>query len=51
MMAGLAAAHGEQKTVMIDATDQTAPRTAISRAVNKGGRGRLIGRTKGGMNH
>ena len=50
MMAGLAAEHGEQKTVMIDATYLKAHRTATSMGVKKGGRGRLIGRTKGGMN-
>ncbi len=36
MMAGLAAAHGEQKTVMIDATYLKAHRTATSMAVKKG---------------
>ncbi|GAB5463330.1 MAG: hypothetical protein HoeaKO_34210 [Hoeflea alexandrii] len=50
MMVGLAAEHGEEKTVMIDATYLKAHRTATSMAVKKGGRGRLIGRTKGGMN-
>ncbi|HBB85270.1 MAG TPA: IS5 family transposase [Sulfitobacter sp.] len=50
MMAGLAAEHGEQKTVMIDATYLKAHRTATSMGVKKKGRGRLIGRTKGGMN-
>ena len=50
MMAGLAAEHGEEKTVMIDATYLKAHRTATSLGVKKGGRGRLIGRTKGGMN-
>lgn len=37
MMTGLAAAHGEQKTVMIDATYLKAHRTATSMAVKKGG--------------
>ena len=36
MMAGLAAEHGEQKTVMIEATYLKAHRTATSMAVNKG---------------
>lgn len=35
---------------MIDATYLKAHRTASSMAVKKGMRGRLIGRTKGGMN-
>jgi transposase len=50
MMAGLAAEHSERKTVMIDATYLKAHRTATSMGVKKGGRKRLIGRTKGGMN-
>ena len=50
MMASLAANHGEEKAVMINATYLKAHRTAISMAVKKGVRGRLIGRTKGGMN-
>jgi len=37
MMMGLAAEHGEQKTVMIDATYLKAHRTATSMAVKKGG--------------
>ena len=49
-MTGLAAEQGEKKTVMIDATYLKANRTATSMGVKKGGRGRLIGRTKGGMN-
>lgn len=49
MMAGLAAEHGEDKTVIIDATYLKAHQTATSMGVKKGGRGRLIGRTKGGM--
>ena len=48
MMAGLAAEHGEKKTVMIDATYLKAHRTATSLGVKKGRRGRMIGRTKGG---
>ncbi len=49
-MTGLAAQHGEKKTVMIDATYLKANRTASSLGVKKGGRGRLIGRTKDDMN-
>ena len=37
MMAGLATEHGEQKTVMIDATYLKARRTATSLGVKKGG--------------
>ena len=37
MMAGLASEHGEQKTVMIDATYLKAHRTATSMGVKKGG--------------
>ena len=37
MMAGLAAEHGEEKTVMIDATYLKAHRTATSLGVKKGG--------------
>ena len=37
MMAGLAAEHGETKTVMIDATYLKAHRTATSMGVKKGG--------------
>jgi len=36
MMMGLAAVHGEEKTVMIDATYLQAHRTASSFAVKKG---------------
>ncbi|WP_085983430.1 IS5 family transposase [Sagittula stellata] len=50
IMAGLAGEHGEETTVMIDATHLKAHRTASSLGGEKGGRGRLIGRTKGGMN-
>jgi hypothetical protein len=50
MMAALAAEHGQKKTVIIDATYLKAHRTATSLGVKKRGRGRLIGRTKGGMN-
>ena len=63
MMAGLAAEHGEEKTVMIDATYLKAHRTATSMAAKKGvrppdplpgralqGNGPRGGRTKGGMN-
>ncbi|UCD68953.1 MAG: IS5 family transposase [Betaproteobacteria bacterium] len=37
-------------TLMIDATHRKTHRTASSMGLKKGGRGRLIGRTKGGMN-
>ncbi len=37
MMAGLAAGHGEQKSVMIDATYLKAHRTATSMAAKNGG--------------
>ena len=37
MMVGLAAEHGEEKTVMIDATYLKAHRTASSLAMKKGG--------------
>jgi len=37
MMVGLAAHHGEKKTVMIDATYLKAHRTATSMGVKKGG--------------
>ena len=44
-------AYRDLKTVMIDATYLRAHRTASSLRVNQmGGLGRLIGRTKGGMN-
>jgi len=36
MMEGLAADHGEEKTVMIDATYPKANRTVTSMSVNKG---------------
>jgi transposase len=54
IMEGLASEGGEEKVVMIDATYLKAHRTASSLRVEKGGpddkRGRLIGRTKGGLN-
>jgi predicted RNA-binding protein YlqC (UPF0109 family) len=50
MMEGLATADAELKTVMIDATYLKVHRTASSLRVKKGDLGRLIGRTKGGMN-
>jgi len=37
MMVGLAAEHGEEKTVMIDATYLKAHHTATSMAAKKGG--------------
>ncbi|REF73251.1 transposase [Paracoccus versutus] len=50
IMTELAAQAQETGIVMIDATHAKAHRTASSLAVQKGGRGRLIGRTKGGLN-
>ncbi|WP_111481383.1 IS5 family transposase [Celeribacter halophilus] len=47
---GLAAEAMDPTTIMIDATYLKAHRTASSLRGKKGGRGRLIGRTKGGMN-
>ncbi|THD71186.1 IS5 family transposase [Thalassobius vesicularis] len=47
---GLAAEAAEPTTIMIDATYLKAHRTASSLRAKKGGFGRLIGRTKGGMN-
>lgn len=49
-MVGLVAKHGEKKTVINDATYLKAHRTATIMAAKKGGHGRLIGRTKDGMN-
>jgi transposase len=54
IMEGLASEAAIPKTVMIDATHLKAHRTATSLRSKEGGaddlRGRLIGRTKGGMN-
>ncbi|WP_140986133.1 IS5 family transposase [Asticcacaulis tiandongensis] len=50
MMEGLSGAQTERRTVMIDATYLKAHRTASSLRVKRGNVGRLIGRTKGGMN-
>ncbi|WP_145974996.1 IS5 family transposase [Ruegeria atlantica] len=50
IMEGLAAEAPDHKTISIDATCLKAHRTASSLFGQKGGRGRLIGRTKGGMN-
>ncbi|MBR9653587.1 IS5 family transposase [Thalassovita aquimarina] len=47
---GLASEAADQTTIMIDATYLKAHRTASSLRGKKGGGGRLIGRTKGGMN-
>ncbi len=49
IMVGLAAKDTDSKTIMIDATYLKAHRTACSLHAKKGGRGRQIGRTKGGM--
>ncbi len=48
MMAGLATEADAPKTIRIDATFLKAHRTASSLPAREGGRGRLIGRTKGG---
>ncbi|WP_228391861.1 IS5 family transposase [Gluconobacter aidae] len=50
MMDGLAAGRAEPQTIMIDATYLKAHRTASSLRPKKGDPGRLIDRTKGGMN-
>ncbi|MFC3314883.1 IS5 family transposase [Falsigemmobacter intermedius] len=50
MMLGLAEADADPSTLMIDATYLKAHRTASSLRPQKGGRERLIGRTKGGLN-
>ena len=50
MLIGLAADHGEEKRVMIDATYLKGSSHGVQLCGEKGGRGRLIGRTKGGMN-
>ncbi|QOL80061.1 IS5 family transposase [Pseudooceanicola spongiae] len=50
MLLELADRGGTTDTLMIDATHLKTHRTASSLGLKKGGRGRLIGRTKGGMN-
>ncbi|WP_405404749.1 IS5 family transposase [Paracoccus sp. Ld10] len=50
IMVGLAAKDTDSKTIMTCATYLKAHRTACSLPCEKGGRGRQIGRTKGGMN-
>ncbi|SMY06958.1 hypothetical protein LOM8899_01088 [Flavimaricola marinus] len=50
IMAWLTAKYGQRKTLMIDATYLNAHRTATSMAARNGGYGRVIGRTKGGIN-
>ena len=53
MMEGPASEGGEEKAVMIDATYQKAHHAASSLRAKRGAddqRGRLIGRTKGGLN-
>ncbi len=50
IMIGLSAEAPDNKTISIDATYLKAHPTASSLGDKKGGRGRLIGRTKGGMN-
>ena len=51
IMTGLAVDSPDDKTISIDATYLKAHRTASSFGAKKGGRGRLIGRTMGGMNN
>ena len=50
IMEGLAAESTDHKTIMTDAIYLKARRTASSLRLKKGGRSKLIGRTKGGMN-
>ncbi|WP_288960822.1 IS5 family transposase [uncultured Sulfitobacter sp.] len=50
MMMGLAAEAPDNQTISIDATYLNAHRTPSNLRLKKGGRGRFIGRTKGGMN-
>ncbi len=50
IMTGLAAKAPDGRAISIDATYLKAHRTASGLRAKKGGRGRLIGRTKGGMN-
>ncbi len=50
IMMGLAEQASDDNTISIDATYLKAHRTASSLRLKKGGRGRLIGQTKGGMN-
>lgn len=50
IMARFAVERTNHETVMIDATYLKAHRAASSLRLKKGGRGRLIGRTKRGMN-
>ncbi len=51
IMQGLTGGKAERRTVMIGATYLKAHRTASSLGGTKGGLGRLIGRTNGGMNN
>jgi hypothetical protein len=46
---GLAEQASDNKTISVDTTDLKAHRTASSLRLKKGGEGRLIGLTKGGM--
>ena len=50
IMMGLAEQAPDNKTISIDATYLKTHRTASSLRIKKGGKGRLIGLTKGGMN-
>lgn len=49
-MVGLTAESAEHRTIMNDATYLKAHRMSSSLMVKKRGRGRQIGRTRGGMN-
>ena len=51
IMTGQAAEAPDHKTISIDATYLKSAPHSLEPAVKNGGRGRLIGRTKGGMNH
>ena len=50
IMEGQVSDAAERKTIVINATYAKVHRTASSLRVKKGGRGRAIGRTKGGLN-
>ena len=50
IMAGLATEHGEETAVMIDATSSEGSSYGVQPRRQKGWRGRMIDRTKGGMN-
>jgi transposase len=50
ILMGLAEQDPDNQTISIDATYLKAHRTTSSLRLKNGGRGRLIGQTKGGMN-